>query len=137
MAHWLPADGLMQPNRKRPAMQWKSDIMSKSAYGQMNLLVWVQGKRKTCSHPQNEEVCEQPLEASWQRVVWASFVEMMMRPAAPNGGTECSSTVSIIGHFCNSFDPDGHMGRRRHEKKPVCYFGLSTISGRERKLIFT
>lgn len=48
VAHWLPADGLMQPNHKRPAMQWKSDIMSKSAYGQMNLLVWVQGKRKTC-----------------------------------------------------------------------------------------
>lgn len=113
MAHWLPANGLMQPNHKRPAMQWKSDIMSKSPYGQMNLLVWVQGKRKTCLAYRNEEVCERPLKASWQRVVWASFVEMMMRPAAPNGGTECSSTVSIIGHLCNLFDPDGHGGTKK------------------------
>lgn len=70
------------------------------------------GPRKAEKHapPPNEEVCERPLKASWQRVVWASFVEMMMRPAPPNGGAECSSTVSIIGHLCNSFDPDGHVG---------------------------
>lgn len=76
------------------------------------------GPRKAENMPRlpSEEICERPLKASWQRVVWASFVEMMMRPAAPNGGTECSSTVSIIGHLCNSFDPDGHGGT----KKSLC-----------------
>lgn len=48
--------------------------------------------------------------AYWQRI-GASFVQMMMEPEEPNRETE-PSTVSIVGHLHNSFDPDRHRKAR-------------------------
>lgn len=136
VAHWLPADGLMQPSHKRPAMQWKSDIMSKSAYGQMNLLVWVQGKRKTClaSPPEMRKSVSDhwrhPGNVLYGHRLWKWW--WGRRRQMEEQSVAAQSALLVI--FATRLTPMVMGGTK---KKPVCYLGLSTISSEQRKLIFT